>query len=113
MRRITSVLIVLLSLSGSALAHKGVEHLRGTVTEITDKAITVQTPAKQTKTVTLLTDTTFLKGKVAASLKAVSVGDRVVIDVVMKGKDMVAKTVKSGAVATKAAAPPKHKTAQD
>jgi hypothetical protein len=85
------------SLSGLAIAHNGVEHLRGTVTEISDKTITIQTPARETKTISLLADTTFLNGAVAATAKSVKVGDKVVVDVVMKGKDMTAKAVKFGA----------------
>ena len=113
MRRLAFTLIAFLSLSGLALAHGGVEHVRGIITQTTDKAITIQTTGKQTKTITLLADTTFVKSGVVATLKDVNVGDKVVVDVVMKGKDMVAKAVKFGSVPTaKGAANHVHKTAQ-
>ena len=97
MKRITLALIALFSFSAIALAHNGVEHLRGTVTQITDKAITIATPDKQTKTITLLAGTTFVKSGAAASMKDVKVGDKVIVDVVIKGHDLTAKSVKFGA----------------
>ena len=100
MRRFAFALIALFSLSELALAHKGVEHIRGTITQVTDKAITIQIAGKQTATVALLADTTFAKSGVTATLKDVKVGDKVVVDVVMKGKDLVAKAVKFGSMPT-------------
>ena len=93
MKPIALALIALFSFSGLAVAHEGFEHVRGTVTQISDKAITIQTPEKQTKTILLVADTTFQNGTAAATLRDVKVGDRVVVDVVMKGKDMTAKAV--------------------
>jgi hypothetical protein len=97
MKRIALTLAAVLALAPLALAHNGVEHLRGTVTQISAKSITIQTQEKQTKTIALLSDTTFDKSGAAAALKDVKVGDRVVVDVVMKGKEMTAKAVKFGA----------------
>ena len=106
MKPIALALIAFFSASGLAVAHEGFEHIRGTVTQISDKSITIQTPEKQTKTLTLLADTTFLNGTAAATLKDLKVGDRVVIDFVMKGKDMMAKEVTfRPAPAPKSAAP--------
>ena len=93
MKPFALALIAFFSVSGLAVAHEGFEHIRGTVTQISDKAITIQTPEKQTKTLLLLADTTFQNGTAAATLKDLKVGDRVVIDFVMKGKDMMAKEV--------------------
>ena len=112
MRRIAFTLIAL-SFSGLALAHNGFEHVRGVVTQITDKAITIQVEGKQPTTVTLLADTTFVKSGAAATMKDLKVGDKVVVDVTMKGKEMTAKIVKFGAAPTpKSTAEHHHKTGQ-
>lgn len=114
MKRSVLALTAFFSLSGLAVAHNGVEHMRGTVTEISDKAITIRTPEKQTKMIMLLADTRFQSGTAAATSKDVKVGDRVVVDVVMKGKDMTAKFVKFGAMPTaKSTAERQHKTGQN
>lgn len=97
MRRIALTLIAFIGLSGLALAHGDGKHVRGTVAQITDKAITIQMAGKKTTTVTLLADTTFVKSGAAAAVKDLKVGDRVVVDVVIKDKEMMAKIVKFGA----------------
>ena len=104
MRRIALALIAFLSLSGLAVAHNGVEHLRGTVTQITDKAVTIQVLDKQEMSVALAADTTFLKSGKAAKATDLKVGDKVVIDYVEKGRDMTAKAVKFGPAAAVAKA---------
>src|SRR2546428_11269828 len=110
MRRIAFALIALSSFSNIVFAHNGVEHMRGTVTQITDQGITIATPERQTKTIRLLGATTFLKSGAAATLKDLKVGDKVVVDVVMKGQDMTAQSVKFGATAaTKGRAEHPHK----
>ena len=111
MRLFAFALIALFSLSGLVLAHGGAEHVRGTVTQITDKAITVHTAGKPANTIALLADTTFTKSGAAATMKDLKVGDRVVVHVVMKGKDMTAKTVEFGAASpAKKTAEHEHKT---
>jgi hypothetical protein len=104
MKRIAIALLVSLMSFGAAFAHEGFEHVRGTVTQITETSLTVQTSAKQTKTVTLQKDTTFVKSGATAALKDLKVGDRVVVEAVMKGQEIIGKTVKFGSSAAKAPA---------
>ncbi len=86
----------------TALAHGGNEHVRGTVTEITPQAITVQTTANKTRSVTITAKTTFLKSGQKAVLGDLKVGDRVVVDVPKDSSQ--ALEVQFGTAAPKAAA---------
>jgi putative ribosome biogenesis GTPase RsgA len=73
------VLIFCVSLmAAAALAHGGEEHVLGTVTKVAQDSITVKT-AKSVVTVAVVPATTFTKGKLAAKITDLNVGDRVVI----------------------------------
>jgi ribosomal protein S1 len=109
-RTVFAILVALLVSAGVTFAHGDAEHVRGTVTSVTDTAITVQTTTKQTRVITVSPQTMVMRGDAHLSLKDVKVGDRVVIDVDKKSK--MATEVKLGTPATtkpaaKAAA--KHK----
>ena len=81
MKRI-SLLITLFGLAATVVfAHEGNEHVRGVVTNISPKSITVETTAKTTKTLTLTDKTTFQQAGKTAHLADLKVGDRVVVDV--------------------------------
>lgn len=108
MRIAALALIALVALSASAQAHPGFEHMRGTVTQMTDKSVTVQMPDKMVMTVALATDTKFEKSGKAATAKDLKAGDRVVIDYVMKGKQMIAKVITFGPTPAPAKFAPKH-----
>lgn len=108
MKAFALALVALVSLSATAWAHNGAEHMRGTVTEITDKTITVQMPNKTTMTVRFAADTKFDRNGKPAAATDVKAGDRVVIDYVTKDKQMIAKGVKIGSAATPATSTPKH-----
>ena len=83
-----SVLIMSLIFAGTlAFAHEGNEHVRGVVTNISPKSITVQTTEKTTKTLALTDKTTFQQAGKAAHLSDLKVGDRVVVDVPEKTTD--------------------------
>jgi hypothetical protein len=87
MKRLSS-LITLLVVSGAlAVAHEGNDHIRGVVTEISPQSITVQTADNKTRTLTLTTKTTFQLVKKAARLADLKIGDRVVVDVPPKSND--------------------------
>ena len=103
------VLMAFIAFSGIALAHNGVEHMKGTVSQLTDKAITVDMPGMKPMTIALTADTTFAKSGKAASAKDLKVGDRVVVDVVKKGNDMIAKAVKFGAAPAPESSAHQHK----
>ncbi len=99
MRFITFVFVALAAVTGTVLAHNGVEHMKGTVTKITDKAITIQLADKDkmVMTIWLASDTTFEQSGKTATAKDLKVGERVVLDVVVKDKNTMAKVVKFGA----------------
>jgi ribosomal protein S1 len=91
-RTLLAIFATFILAGGVAFAHGDAEHVRGTVTNITDTAITVQVSAKQTRTITINAKTMVMKGDAHLSLKDVKVGDRVVLDV--DKKNSVATEVK-------------------
>ncbi len=93
-RAVLTIMVTFMLAGGVAFAHGDAEHVQGTVTSITATAITVQTPAKQTRTITINEKTMFMRGKTHLSLSDVKVGDRVVLDV--DKKTSVATEVKLG-----------------
>jgi hypothetical protein len=68
-----------LLLTTAALAHGGMEHVIGTVSAVSDHAITVKTTAGETKEVGVDDSTKFMRGQTSASISDVHIGDRVVI----------------------------------
>jgi hypothetical protein len=110
------VLLVCVTVAAIGLhAHGGEEHVMGTVTKVTDAAIIVKT-AKGSATVAVASTTKFIKGKTAAKVSDLNVGDRVVIHAI-EGADekLTADTVefgattKTGPAQPAAAQPPKPK----
>ena len=81
MKRTVLAILAALTLAGHVFAHGDAEHVRGTVTKITDTAITVELSAKKSRTVTINAKTMVMKGQSHLTLKDVKVGDRVVLDV--------------------------------
>jgi Domain of unknown function (DUF5666) len=73
------LLICTLLLGTLTFAHGGMEHILGTVTAITDHSLSVKTREGATKAVELDSETRFVKGDAAATVKDVQVGSRVVI----------------------------------
>jgi len=106
-RVLVVVAVALLMTSAVTFAHGDNEHVRGTVTSITDTAITVETTSKQPRTIPLTAKTMIMRGDAHLSVKDVKVGDRVVVDVDKKSK--VAMEVKVGVAAPKPAAKPTAK----
>jgi len=88
-RAVLAVVAALLMTSAVAFAHGDNEHVRGTVTSITDSAITVETTAKQTRTIPVTAKTMIMRGDAHLTIKDVKAGDRVVIDVDKKSKTAV------------------------
>ena len=86
--RIVLTLVAALVASGTLLtAHEGNEHVRGIVTAVSGNAITVQTPARSARTITITDKTAFKRAGKDAHLSDLKVGDRVVIDVPAKKND--------------------------
>jgi hypothetical protein len=89
MKQLMTFAVAFLLAAPLVLAHGKFDHIRGVVTEMSAASITVQTPAKATRTLTLTDKTTFKKAGRAARLADLKVGDRVVIDVPPKKNDAV------------------------
>ena len=99
-RIVLAIAAALLMTSAFAFAHGDNEHVRGTVTSISDTAITVETTAKQTRAIPISAKTMIMRGDAHLTVKDVKVGDRVVIDVDKKSK--MAVEVKVGVAAAPA-----------
>ena len=98
MKRTVAVVTLLFALSLMALAHGDEKHVMGKVTRISDSSITVETTAKESVTVEVSDKTKFEKSGVAATLKDLKVGDKVVIHAGVSGGKLVANEVHFGAM---------------
>ena len=108
MRRVVvAAVAALLMTTAVAFAHGDAEHVRGTVTSITDTAITVETTAKQTRAIPISAKTMIMRGDAHLTVKDVKVGDRVVVDVDKKSKMAVEVKVGVAAAPAKPTAKPK------
>jgi hypothetical protein len=112
MNRALLGLIAAIAITGSVtFAHGNALHVRGTVTAITGRSVTVQPVAKDAKVVTFtVADHTEIdKGTKVASVTDLKVGDRVLVEI-PKGKTE-AESIKIGvgAAAKPSAAPADHK----
>src|SRR5438105_3874628 len=80
MKRLVPLVAVLLFTFTVAFAHGTAQHVIGTVTAVSDQALTVQGVDKKLTTVEITPETKFLKSGAAASVKDLKVGDRVVVE---------------------------------
>jgi hypothetical protein len=83
-------------LSVLTFAHGGMDHVMGTVTAVTDHSLSVKTGDGSISTVELDGETKFIKGDVAATIKDVQVGSRVVIHAHKHDNALHAAEVKIG-----------------
>lgn len=90
------LLICTLLLGTLTFAHGDMEHILGTVTAITDHSLSVKTRDGATKTVEFDSETKFVKGDGAATIKDVQVGSRVGIHAHNKNNSLHAAEVKIG-----------------
>jgi hypothetical protein len=89
------VTVVLFAMLG--FAHGNDKHVMGTVTQISQDSVKVQTTANTVVEVMITADTKFMKGTAAATQRDVQVGDRVVIHAMpMKDGMLMAHTVQIG-----------------
>ncbi len=105
MKRLAMIVAVLISVAGMVLAHGEAVRVMGTVTAISVKSITVQTVDKKSSSVEITAQTKFVKSGVAASIKDLKVGDRVVIDAGKVGEKIDAHQVRFGPTSQAAPAP--------
>ena len=96
MKRLVAISISLLYFATFAFAHGNEQHVMGTVTEVTDNSITVETKDHHKVTVSVVAETKFARGTSEATLKDVKVGDRVVIHAVKQEQQLQAHTVRIG-----------------
>jgi Domain of unknown function (DUF5666) len=93
------LLICTLLLSTLTFAHGDMEHIMGTVTAIDEHSLSVKTRDGATKTIEFDSETKFVKGEGAATIKDVRVGSRVVIHAHKKENSLHAAEVKIGTAA--------------
>jgi hypothetical protein len=96
MKRGISALIAILVITAVAFARADEQHVLGTVTEVSEKSITVETLDKHKVTVSVVATTKFMAGTAAAILKDVKVGDRVEIHARNQDLHLQADTVRAG-----------------
>jgi hypothetical protein len=84
-----------------ALAHDGLEHVRGTVAKISDQSVIVTTAAGKTVEVLLDAQTTYARADKPIQKSDLKVGDRVMIHAAEKGTTLTAHTVEVGAAVKK------------
>src|SRR5262252_10969192 len=102
--RIMSTISGLVFVSAIVLAHGGMEHVMGTVTQVSDASVVVKTTAGKTVTVAVDAKTTYTRASKPIQKTDIKVGDRVVIHAEEEGKTLTAKTVEAGTVAAAKAA---------
>jgi len=96
MKRTLAIVSMLFALSVMALAHGKEKHVMGTVTNISENSITVETTAKKPVTVEVSDKTKFEKSGSPATLKELKVGDKVVVHADSVGDKLVASEVNFG-----------------
>ena len=79
-----------------ALAHGGLEHVRGTLAKVSDQSVTVTTTTGKTVEVLLDAQTTYARADKPIQKSDLKVGDRVVIHAAEKGTTLTAHTVEVG-----------------
>ena len=90
------LLAAFMFVTGFALAHQGMHHVMGAVTQITENTISVETTAKTSVAVGFGPGTKFIKNDAAVTIKELKVGDRVVIHARGTDKALQAETVQIG-----------------
>jgi len=96
---LSTILPITLCLVTLAFAHGDMEHVMGTVVQITDHSLSVKTADGTVKVVAFDPETRFLQGGTPATIKDVLVGSRVVIHAHKHGDMLHAAEVKIGASA--------------
>lgn len=96
-KSIASILLATLLMGTAALAHGNMQHILGTVVQITGDSISVKTSDGSIKIAYFDAETQFLKGASPATSKDVVIGSRVVIHAHAVGDKFHAAEVKIGA----------------
>jgi len=96
MKKLTISLALTLLLTSLVFAHGNLEHVLGTVVEITDHSLSIKTADGSVKIVAFDAETKFLKGALPATAKDIQIGTRVVIHAHKNGDKLHAAEVKIG-----------------
>ena len=80
-----------------AVAHEGMEHIIGTVTNVESNALTINTTKGKTVKVSVGAKTEYARGKAAVKMADLKEGDRVVVHAMKMNGSMVAHEVIIGA----------------
>jgi hypothetical protein len=88
--------VSLVLLTTIAIAHGGEEHVVGTVTKVSDMAVTVKTTAGKTVEVGFDSKTTYQRAKQPIQKSDIKVGDRIVIHATVVNEKLVGHTVEIG-----------------
>ena len=80
-----------------ALAHGGLEHITGTVTNVGDNILAVKTTKGKTVQIHVDGKTEYVRGKQAAKISDLNAGDRVVVHAMEMNGSLVAHEVNSAA----------------
>ena len=96
MKRLLGLIASILLIASFAFAHGNEQHVMGTVSKVTDSAITVTTTDGKSIDVALTSETTFTKDGKTITAKKVKQGDRVVIHAKKNGDKLEAASVRIG-----------------
>jgi hypothetical protein len=86
--------LVILCFTPLAFAHEGGMHIMGTVADLDAQHVIVKTKDGRTQSVLVNDQTTYHKGKAAASGADLQVGDRVVVHTTGKGDPLTAREIR-------------------
>jgi hypothetical protein len=101
-----ALLLTLLLTPVMAMAHDGLEHVRGTITKISDQSVTVTTTAGKTVEVLLDAQTAYARADKPIQKSDLKPGDRVLIHAAEKGTTLTAHTVAVGGSSSSTAKKP-------
>jgi len=105
MKRMITILLVVMLAAGSLFAHGKGQQVMGIVTAMTGNSITVKTTAEDPVTIYTMADTKYDKGGAAASINDLKGGDRVVIHATKISDKLMATEVWFGVVVNSAHQP--------
>lgn len=96
MKRLLGLIASILLVPSVAFAHGNEQHVMGTVSKVTDSAITVTTTDGKSIDVVLTSETTFTKDGKTITAREIKQGDRVVIHAKKNGDKLEAASVRIG-----------------
>jgi len=107
MKQLHTLALAMALMVSFAYAHGGMEHVMGTVADISATSITVITTDGKTHIVLLTAETRYAKESTAITVSDIKVGDAVVIHATRKNDELTAAEVKVGPAASHLRNPPK------